>query len=732
MVLASAALGAAPALAQSFSYISAPTDQIGVPAYVSGTELTPDGSLYTGWVELRFLFGRRLRPVGTVSQELLDGRSPIIRYHLRDGPVAYTVTIFSAAIAREPVNFIRIRWHNRGRSRAIARWGAGLRYSGGATMSDGVHTYRFQRDVVPSREGYYDQPGAPFDPRSAWAFTGNAVTRDGWTLLLVPRPGPGEARRLTLRPGGSGAPVNEGTVFGEVDYREALAAGAGGGVELTMPVVPIAAADPAEGVIARTRPGRELAAVLRSWHRLFARAMQIRIPEPKVQDTFYTSLANMALARYRSNTSGWVQTVNKLNYNAFWLRDGSVIANAFDVAGLHDLAAEDLEFFPTWQQSDGLFISRAQQYDGFGQALWAIGRHAELTRDRAFARRMLGPVSSALGWFEHEQLADPLGLMPLSTPGDNELTTGHITGDDFWAADGVREAIALAGLLGRADLVRRWTGDLQVFLRDLRAALRQAEARTGGWIPPAIEANGGQDWGNLWASYPEQVLPPSDPAVTATLRHVLARFREGIATYYNGVDLHDYLGFRVFETELLRGEQSAVVDGLYSELAHTTATNGGFEVGVHPGGARVLLRDLAPHGWFAAEYVDLLRNMLVREDARGVVLMSALSPAWLLPGRSIAVRAAATTRGQVDFTLRAESGGATLSWRAALLPGTRLSWPVPAAVDDVRARGMSRDGRTITLTGRSGRLRVSWRLKGPFPSFASTVRRVMAEWRAGQ
>ena len=409
MVLASAALGAAPALAQSFSYISAPTDQIGVPAYVSGTELTPDGSLYTGWVELRFLFGRRLRPVGTVSQELLDGRSPIIRYHLRDGPVAYTVTIFSAAIAREPVNFIRIRWHNRGRSRAIARWGAGLRYSGGATMSDGVHTYRFQRDVVPSREGYYDQPGAPFDPRSAWAFTGNAVTRDGWTLLLVPRPGPGEARRLTLRPGGSGAPVNEGTVFGEVDYREALAAGAGGGVELTMPVVPIAAADPAEGVIARTRPGRELAAVLRSWHRLFARAMQIRIPEPKVQDTFYTSLANMALARYRSNTSGWVQTVNKLNYNAFWLRDGSVIANAFDVAGLHDLAAEDLEFFPTWQQSDGLFISRAQQYDGFGQALWAIGRHAELTRDRAFARRMLGPVSSALAGSSTSSSLTPWG-----------------------------------------------------------------------------------------------------------------------------------------------------------------------------------------------------------------------------------------------------------------------------------------------------------------------------------
>jgi hypothetical protein len=438
------------------------------------------------------------------------------------------------------------------------------------------------------------------------------------------------------------------------------------------------------------------------------------------------------MPRYPAAEGGWVQAVNKLQYNSFWLRDAAIIANAFDLAGLHDLAAQDLEFFPYWQQDDGLFISRTGQHDGLGEALWAIGQHALRTHDRSFAADMLGPVRRAMSWFEREHATEPLGLMPVGEPKDNELTTGHITGDDFWAAYGVQSAIALASLAGRDDLAQSWTTDLAGFVTDLRARLAYAESLTGGWIPPALEANGGEDWGNLWAAYPDQtVLAPGDPAVTATIRHARAHFREGIATYFHGRLLHDYLGFRVFETELLRGEQAEVVDGLYSELAHTTNTNGGFETGVRRRGRRDIDENLAPHGWFAAEYVDLLRNMLIRERGTNLVLMSAVSPTWLLPGRHIAVRGADTTRGQIDFTLRSIHGGALLHWNAKLFAGTKLVWPVPAGVRDVLAPGLTPDGRNIVLPAAAGRLRVHWRLIGPFPTYRGTVRRVMAAYRRG-
>ena len=123
----------------------------------------------------------------------------------------------------------------------------------------------------------------------------------------------------------------------------------------------------------------------------------------------------------------------------------------------------------------------------------------------------------------------------------------------------------------------------------------------------------------------------------ARSQRVRRRFREGIATYLDTRLLHHYLGFRVFQTELLRNEQRKVVEGLYAELAHTTGSGAGFEAGTAPFGDRIVDDVTTPHGWFAAEYVALLRNMLVREQGNDVYLMSALSPAWLRPGKRISV-----------------------------------------------------------------------------------------------
>ncbi|MDQ4041095.1 MAG: hypothetical protein M3141_05030, partial [Actinomycetota bacterium] len=132
-----------------------------------------------------------------------------------------------------------------------------------------------------------------------------------------------------------------------------------------------------------------------------------------------------------------------------------------------------------------------------------------------------------------------------------------------------------------------------------------------------------------------------------------------------------------------------------------------------------------PHGWFAAEYVALVRNMLVRERGDDVWLMSALSPAWLRPGKRISVSDAPTTRGRVAYTLTATRNGAVLTWRTGVQPGTRLIWPVPYMARDVRARGLNRRTGTIRLPGPSGRLAVRWRLVGEDPTYERTFHRLM-------
>jgi hypothetical protein len=264
----------------------------------------------------------------------------------------------------------------------------------------------------------------------------------------------------------------------------------------------------------------------------------------------------------------------------------------------------------------------------------------------------------------------------------------------------------------------------------LDRALAAAVARAGH-IPPVLDAPGGEDWGNYWAAFPAQILGATSQALRATLTWARAHMAEGLPTYLGGRELHDYLGFRIFQSELAAGDSADAIAGLYAELVHTTATDGGWETGIAPYGARASATNLAPHGTFAAEYVALLRNMLVLDDAgAGVDLLAGASPAWLAPGQRIAVTAAPTDHGVISFTERSTRHGETLTWQSALTPGTPLRWVLPAWARNARTADGPVGGARIELHGASGSLTVTFAGARPAQSYARTVAALNAAYRA--
>ena len=716
------------------TYLLTPTDQLGHPGQKPGTLVTPEGDLYTGWAELTFNLGgsEEFEPR---SHTLAGNRYPIVRLFKTVRGVVYELEAFQAPVAGKPVLFARVQMKNLLPRFNRARLAAGVRYDGSEfgprARSCCVRIYRFPRPRTPERDGLYDQPGAGFNAASVYGLTtftgGSMLTRDGQAVVLYPGPGTNIAVSQSLQP--DPPPVNTRTQFGRTIYDVGLRAREERGLVFRLPIETLAPSDPAMTEIASARFEQYRAITTRFWRSLLGGAMRISLPERKVVDTFYSSIVQDALARYQLPSGSWVQTVNKLRYHSFYLRDGSIITNMYDLVGLHRLAAENLDYFLTWQREDGLFISRSEEYDGFGQALWAMGEHFRRTRDVAFAQRMLPAVKRAMDWFERQRAAEPIGLMPPNVNlQDNELIRGHLAGDNFFAAAGVAGAVDLARGAGDAASAAKWQRDYDAFVAVLRNQVFVAQKSRGGAIPPSLDFKGGQDWGNLWASYPWPVLDPNSQVVGRTLRRARGKFREGIATYLNTRLLHHYLGFRVFQTELLRNEQSKVVQGMYDELAHTTGTGAGFEAGTAPFGDRVVDDVTVPHGWWAAEYVALLRNMLVRERDRDVYLMSAVSPAWLRPGKRISVSGAPTIHGPVTYRLTATKGGAILTWNANVEAGTRLLWPVPYAARDVSAAGLNRRRGVIALRGRSGRLAVRWRLVGEDPTFRNSFERLMQKY----
>lgn len=91
---------------------------------------------------------------------------------------------------------------------------------------------------------------------------------------------------------------------------------------------------------------------------------------------------------------------------------------------------------------------------------------------------------------------------------------------------------------------------------------------------------------------------------------------------------------------------------LYAELLHTSSTQAGFETDVVLWGDRDFHYNLAPHGWFAARLRIALRNMFIREQGEDLHLLSAVSPAWIEPGREMVVDHTPTNFGIVDLSMR--------------------------------------------------------------------------------
>jgi hypothetical protein len=250
--------------------------------------------------------------------------------------------------------------------------------------------------------------------------------------------------------------------------------------------------------------------------------------------------------------------------------------------------------------------------------------------------------------------------MPASDVRDNEYVSGHLTGYNFLALNGLRCAIEMASALGHKDDAARFETEYADYSKTFFALLDKASAEQGGGLPPSLDAGSwkGTDWGNLLAVTPEPLLSPFDPRVTATLKSTQARYQEGITTYAepdDGIFLHHYLTIKNTLTELVRGEQNQAVRELYAELLHTSSTHGGFEYAIRPWGSRDFEGNIAPHGWFAADYRNLLRNMMVREEAGSLHLLSAVSPEWIAKGKRIRVSNAPTYFGDIAFDLESPS-----------------------------------------------------------------------------
>lgn len=710
-LLAVAGLGQFPG--EPFTYLLYPSDVVGFKDCPQAFQLTYDGALNNGFGEFQLLAGKDPKAIDVREKALYQGSLPFPSYSfVRDG-IVFHVECFAAPKGLDPrenlVVFVRVAAVNPSPEPKETKLVAQFAPRGPRWRAD-----------MPCREWYRDR----FMDQVRWATSsaagpwGGMVSKSDHLVFTYSgdpapsnRAGPGVEYDLRLEPNRPAMVMTFKVPFVPVDFKR----------------------DAQVAAVHQADESSTFTQLSSFWRSIYDLATLIELPEAKVTDTVRASLAYLLIARdVLEDGKNFMPTVNKFQYHTFYFRDGAFTTRAFDLMNLPEVARGTVQFyFETNPDGSARDLKRSGE-DDWGQSLWAVGAHFRATNDLAFAKYAYPVLAPHMKYFQEKIGSDPLRLWPELGPYDAELLTGHYTSHSFWVLLGLREAINLAKATGHQQDAALWQAWHDAYRKRFMARLATVTALSGGYIPPGIDRPGdGRDWENATAGvYPFGVIDKTDPRVATTLRTIREyKWREGISTWgtnawviktrgQQGIEedpgtLHHYETYNVTQTALACGMQRDVLEDLYSALAHTSATHAGFEMGTRPWGERDVSGNYTPHGWFAARTIELVRNMLVREEGDALHLTSCLSPQWVGAGQTIRLKNAPTNFGSVSFVMRSRKDGADIDlstkWRQVPKALT-LHIPFFVKLDSATVDGkrVPAKGVMLPIPPRSKRITLNW------------------------
>ena len=318
--------------------------------------------------------------------------------------------------------------------------------------------------------------------------------------------------------------------------------------------------------------------------------------------------------------------IGAINYPHLWLRDGVLVARAFDLMGRADLARVACEEIAPQIFAGGF----GAESDAPGQGIWALVSHAKHTGDWGWLELQWPHILARLSWIEKMISTDkPLravgsGRIPfyLETPAINVVCNaaknGVISGrmdwhaPDFfincWSVRGLRDGAFAANLRGDQAGFNRWN--------ELADELEHA-------VFEHLLPHYGNPRDPIITPYPSETLTDSEflPALrerftlwfrTHRLDENGARKREELWTYFEVAQIHN--AFRLGLVE----EAWTALDALLDDEIELGAWREGWAGGNenlpfgNGNGRRGWLDEKTaqagnmPHGWTCAEIVNLL------------------------------------------------------------------------------------------------------------------------------
>ncbi len=392
------------------------------------------------------------------------------------------------------------------------------------------------------------------------------------------------------------------------------------------------------------------APVEKSWEKVMSQAAVLKVPDRNIQFLYDAALRTLVLLSADDIVPG------PYTYRRFWFRDACLMLNALLGAGLSRRAFRILDTFPSRQKFSGYFQSQQGEWDSNGQVLWIMDRYQQMTGHEPDSRWMRA-IKKGAGWIIRKRLssepASPhAGLLPPGFSAEHLGPNDYYYWDDFWGLAGLKSAARLCGLFGSSAQQETFEQNAVDFENSIFSSISSIEtSRSRGGIPASCyrRMDAGAI-GSMAADYPLQITPPGDHRITATLDFLIKNCFYDNAFFQDMIHsgLNIYLTLAVAQTMLRTG------DTRYRILLHTVAglatETGQWPEAIHPRTRGGCMGD-GQHGWAAAEWVMMIRNLFVREEGNTLVFGSGILPEWLEEGKSVEFGPALTSFGPITVSI---------------------------------------------------------------------------------
>lgn len=360
-------------------------------------------------------------------------------------------------------------------------------------------------------------------------------------------------------------------------------------------------------------------------------------------------------------------------YHTKWYRDSYFLTEAFTNLGLCKSVSEKIEKYPDAQKKSGAFVDHPGELDSHAIALCTMMTFASKVGDKRLQMYLFESVWVGLQWLNKQRVKPSQkqlvheGLLPASFSAEHFGGCDHYFWDNFWSVHALKLAKRMANKLGLMTQEAAINKMLFDYAQCLQRVINITLDKTQSQVLPVSPYR----WpdaacvGNLVAADPLNLGELCSPWLVPTLNYVLDNhFHKGLffqSIFHTG--LNPYLTAQVARV-LLRLEDPRALTLLesISRAASPTVT---WPEAINPLTHGGCMGD-GDHGWAAAEFCNLIRQFVVLEDARGVVLFSGIQPQWMTVGKTMSIDDAPTSFGRVSASIEFTGNGLKARW--SLIP----------------------------------------------------------------